>query len=431
MGGDVNIPCSFTIKNPPIDQQYLAIFWYFHGKEILRVQNNKARIRDPRVSYTGRAEDGIADLSISNITIMDGGIYKCSILYTPKREEKGIRLDIQAPPHINITDRVVTNEESSLQSVISGFYPEEIDIKWLRDGAILDKFNMEKPQRDQDGTYHVRSSVTLTPTEEDRERIFSCRVQHESLTAPLQEDFQLVYGDIPTVQIISQEFRMNVEQKLVCNVSGFYPESITVNWFLNDTLLENAKTRRISSSAMESVYLFTPTEQNWGMELRCVVEHGTLTTPHVERLLVQGADMKAQYKWHIVIASVVLVLILFGVGTIIFLFGKQKKSYPKVRRITRSSGATFSLTMDHFYPDITVCWNVFQPPSSTEPQKIGSTTVMQQNQDLTFNATSTCESLRGKIQEDKPYIVQAVVEHNKLKHPKHRQWRSNGKDNEV
>ncbi|PIO26064.1 hypothetical protein AB205_0002170, partial [Aquarana catesbeiana] len=326
MGEDVTIPCSFTVNNPPINWKFLAITWYFQGKKILHVQNAKVIATDPRVSYTGRAEDGIADLSISNITIMDGGIYKCSILYTPKREEKEIRLDIQATPQINITDRVVVpNKESFLHSLISGFYPVDIDIKWLRDGDILDNVDMEKPQRDLDGTYSVRSSVTITPTKDDRERIFSCRVQHESLTAPLQEDFQLVYGDIPSVHITSQAFKLNVVQELVCSVSGFYPESITVYWFLNDTLLENAKTRRINSSAMESVYPFTPTEQNWGMELRCVVDHVTLTIPHVERLLVQVTDLKAQYKHTIVIFSVMLVGISGALTIVRFLIKQRKK----------------------------------------------------------------------------------------------------------
>ncbi|PIO14765.1 hypothetical protein AB205_0021860, partial [Aquarana catesbeiana] len=193
-----------------------------------------------------------------------------------------------APPQIFITEKlVVKNRENVLRSVLSGFYPVDIDIKWLRDGKILDKFIVEKPQKDPDGTYSVRSSVTITPTEEDRERIFSCRVQHKSLTAPLQEDFQLVYGAIPSIHITSQAFILNVEQMLVCSVSGFYPESIVVNWFLNDTLVKNTKTRRISSSAVESDYYFIPTQQNRDMELRCVVEHATLTTPHVERLQVQ------------------------------------------------------------------------------------------------------------------------------------------------
>ncbi|XP_073491245.1 uncharacterized protein [Aquarana catesbeiana] len=431
MGEDVNIPCSFTINNPPINQSFLAITWYFQAKEILSVQNAKVIATDPRVSYTGRAEDGIADLSISNIAIMDGGIYKCSILYTPKREEKEIRLDIQAPPQISITEKlVVKNRENVLRSVISGFYPVDIDIKWLRDGKILDKVIMEKPLRDPDGTYSVRSSVTITPTKEDRERIFSCKVQHESLTTPLQEDFQLVYGAIPSIHITSQAFFLNVEQMLVCSVSGFYPESIVVNWFLNDTLVKNTKTRRISSSAVESDYHFIPTQQNRDMELRCVVEHATLTIPHVERLQVQVTDLTAKYKTFVPIVAAVLISILGTVTFYVLCMKKKKKSFPKVRDITRSPGGIFSLDVHHFYPEaINVSWEVIQPPSSTEPRPIASTILMHRNQDGTFNATSTSESLRGEIREDEPYIVRASVIHKKLKHPSHREWKSGDKDN--
>ncbi|XP_077303670.1 uncharacterized protein LOC143923729 isoform X3 [Lithobates pipiens] len=431
MGEDVNISCSFTISNPPINKPFLAITWYFQAKKILSVQNTKVIATDPRMSYTGRAEDGIADLSISNITIMDGGIYKCSILYTPKREEKEIRLDIQAPPQISITEKlVVKNRENVLRSVISGFYPVDIDIKWLRDGKILDNVIMEKPLRDLDGTYSVRSSVTITPTKEDRERIFSCRVQHESLTAPLQEDFQLVYGAIPSIHITSQAFILDVEQTLVCSVSGFYPESIVVNWFLNDTLVKNIKTRRISSSAVESDYDFIPTQENRDMELRCVVEHATLTTPHVERLRVQVTDLTAKYKKLVPIVAVVLISILGTVTFYVLCMKKKKKSLPKVRDIARSPGGIFTLDVHHFYPEaITISWEVIQPPSSTEPRPIDSTILMHQNQDGTFNATSSSESLRGVIREDEPYIVRASVQHKKLKYPSQREWKSDDKDN--
>ncbi|XP_072273422.1 uncharacterized protein [Pyxicephalus adspersus] len=425
MGENVDIPCSLRVKDPTIDRKSLSIIWFFQGKEILSVQNVLVKSKDPRMSYRARAEDGIADLSISNITITDGGIYKCLTSYKSEKEEKEIRLDVQAPPQITITNKVVVkNKESSLQSVISGFYPVDIDIKWLRDGEILGNDIMGKPQKESDATYSVRSSVKITPTEEDRERIFSCRVQHESLTAPLQEDFQLVYGDIPSVHIISQVFKLDVKQRLVCIVSGFYPESITVNWFLNDTLLENAKTERISSSAVESVYYFTPTKQDFNMELRCVVDHATLTSPHVERLLVKVADLTAQYKKHTVIASVMLVITTAAIIIILLFIKERKRRLPKVRRINRFPDGTFSLDVDHFYPEeITVSWKVIQPPSSTQPRTIKSKITMDPNQDGTFNATSTCESLRGEIEEDEEYVVQAVVEHRKLKHPKCTEWR--------
>ncbi|KAM5151729.1 uncharacterized protein ACMZJ9_009975 [Mantella aurantiaca] len=431
MGKDVNIPFSFAVKNPPVDRRYLLMTWYFQGKEILSVQSAEVKPTDPRMSYKGRAEDGIADLSISNITIMDGGIYKCSILYRAEKEEKEIRLDVQAPPQITLTDKVVLrNKASSLSSIVSGFYPVDIDIKWLRDGEILDSVIMEKPERNPDGTYNVKSSVTIISTKEESKRIFSCRVQHESLNSTLQENFQLVYGALPYVHIASQAFKLNVEQKLVCSASDFYPESITVRWLLNGTLVENAKTRRISISAVESVYHFIPTEQNWGAELSCVVEHGTLITPHVETLLVQATDLTAQYKIPIVFASALLV-VTFGSLIIVALLIKQRnKRLPKVREITRSSGVAFSLNVDHFSPNtIKVCWEVIQPPSNTQSSPIESTIIMQQNQDKTFNATSTCESLRGSIIEDQPYVVRAEVQHSKMKHPAYREWRSDDKDN--
>ncbi|PIO14519.1 hypothetical protein AB205_0048640, partial [Aquarana catesbeiana] len=103
---------------------------------------------------------------------------------------------------------------------------------------------------------------------------------------------------------------------------------------------------------------------------------------------------------------------------------------PKVRDITRSPGGIFSLDVDHFKPEnITVLWEVTQPPSITQPRPINSTIIKTQNQDGTFNAISTCESLRGVIQEDGAYVVQAMVEHSKLKHSKNREWRSDDKGN--
>ncbi|XP_068103243.1 uncharacterized protein [Hyperolius riggenbachi] len=104
---------------------------------------------------------------------------------------------------------------------------------------------------------------------------------------------------------------------------------------------------------------------------------------------------------------------------------------PKVRNITRSGGGFFSLDVHHFYPeDITVSWAVIQPPSSSQPRPIKESSIVKhKNQDGTLNATSTSESLRGLIRENEPYIVTAVVEHNKLKRPVQREWNSDDKEN--
>ncbi|XP_068102577.1 uncharacterized protein [Hyperolius riggenbachi] len=192
MGSDTAIPCMFDVDTIPSAQRTFTVTWLFQGKEIFRYPLVLTS-SDPRLSIDpNRVKDGIANLFLSAVTISDGGLYKCFMVHTSGRMEKEIRLDIQASPKISITNRTVAiNQESVLRSTISGFYPVDIGVKWFREEKTLDNVIVERPQRLPDGTYIVNSSVTVTPTEEDRGRTFSCRVQHESITYALQEDFHL------------------------------------------------------------------------------------------------------------------------------------------------------------------------------------------------------------------------------------------------
>ncbi|KAG8430016.1 hypothetical protein GDO86_018636, partial [Hymenochirus boettgeri] len=191
------------------------------------------------------------------------------------------------PPKLTVTNKVIVNgKESVLSSSISGFYPVDIDITWIKDGEILDEVTTLQLQRNVDGTYTVNSTVTITPTQEDKNRIFSCRVQHESLSDHLQEDFYLVYGVPPSVNILYKPFKLNTEQTLICHVWGFYPESIAVNWFLNGSLVEATEFQRMNSSEVKSILQFLPEAKFRGAEISCKVEHKTLSGPLVDRLLV-------------------------------------------------------------------------------------------------------------------------------------------------
>uniref|UniRef100_A0A8C5PQ92 Ig-like domain-containing protein n=1 Tax=Leptobrachium leishanense TaxID=445787 RepID=A0A8C5PQ92_9ANUR len=287
MGSDVLIPCTFTIDKPPVDIVQFGLSWRFQESKVLGFDNNIST-NNPRASInTARIIQGDVSLYISNATISDGGIYKCLVIYSTERQDKEIRLDIEAPPEIRITKRLmVINRQSTLRAAITGFYPVDINVKWLRDGEILNNYTVSTPQRNPDGTYSVTSTVTIMPTEEDRNRSFSCRVQHESLSGPLHEDFLLISGAVPSSEITSGTFYLNKEQEVICQVWGFYPEPISVSWFLNGSLVESTKTQRINSSAVEAVYKFTPTEKNQGQELSCEVEHDTLSRPLVRKLLI-------------------------------------------------------------------------------------------------------------------------------------------------
>ncbi|XP_069590955.1 uncharacterized protein [Ranitomeya imitator] len=429
LGKNLQIPCSFTVDKPPVDRSLLEIIWYFQGKQVLRVDDKSEDATDPRLSYVEKAKDGGADLYISNTSLSDGGLYKCSVIYSNQRKEAEIRLDIQGPPQVTITDKmVIVNVESVLRCSVTGFYPVDIDIKWFRGSERLSDVSEDPPLRSRDGLYSVNSMVTIVPTEEDRKPNFSCRVQHESLQKPLQETFQLVYGAVPTIHILPHSFIKNIKQPLVCLVSGFHPEAIEVNWILNGTHMQKTEIKRINSSAVEAVLHFMPTEENWGTEVSCVVGHVTLLRPLVKSLTVLGKDLTRN---HFLLIAAILLPMLLGAGTIISYVHRYKQNrHPKLRNITPSAGGSFSLNVDHFYPEkISISWEIFQPPSSKNPQILKCTDLMEENRDGTFNVISTTESLRGKVDEKEKYSLRAAVRHKKLRHPSYREWTNENKDN--
>ncbi|KAM4632468.1 uncharacterized protein O3C94_018986 [Discoglossus pictus] len=334
VGSTVVIPCKFRVDANKVDQQFLAIFWEFQGKQILSY-DDIARTVDPRASIdTKAAVNGIASLSISNVKISDVGLYKCSVLYSPVIKGKEIRLDVQAVPKLTISNSVVVKDtESVLSSTVTGFYPVDIDIKWLRDGEMLNNIRVGKPERNADGTYQVHSFVVIIPTEGNQDQTFTCRVQHGSLNKPLQEDFKLVYGAVPSIHMSLPTFVMNQETTVVCTVWGFYPETISVKWFLNSTLEKTSTLKKLNSSALESSIQFLPTPDRQPEEFSCVVEHKTLSGALVKKLVVDPKDFRTEdiASNTIIIGSsigtilaVIVIIVLFAVC-----WCKKKRSLKK------------------------------------------------------------------------------------------------------
>ncbi|XP_063789094.1 uncharacterized protein LOC134944449 [Pseudophryne corroboree] len=285
VGLSVNIPCKYKSEKLPVDLKFFAILWY-KDRELILSYPDTDKQTHPRYSLdTGTALHGTADLSISNISGFDGGVYTCSVTYSPAKEEKDIQVDIQASPKIEITRKVVVaNRESVLRSSITGFLPEDIDITWLRGSVMLNRFSVDKPLRNRDGTYNVSSSVTITPTEEDRERIFSCRVQHQSLHGLVQEDFQLVYGAHPRIIITGNIIVINAESVLRSSITGFYPVDIDITWLrdgekLSGVTVEKPQSDPDGTYRVNSSVTITPTEEDRERIFSCRVQHQSLRDP--------------------------------------------------------------------------------------------------------------------------------------------------------
>ncbi|XP_068102583.1 uncharacterized protein [Hyperolius riggenbachi] len=342
LGSDARIPCTFNVKDCPEEQRNFFVLWYYERNSVKEniLSSHDSQSDKYLLNNIDDVSNGNAGMTVFNISISDAGVYTCSVSWNVNDEKSSmdITVNVQARPHVSIPTRTVhKNNENTLICKVTGFFPPEIEITWLRDGEALCNQQIGTIKRNDDGTYEKNTTVTIIPTDKDQERTYSCRVQHISLESPIKEDFKLDF-----------------EEKL--------------------------HTRTCVASII-----------------------------------------------------IVIIAILAFVLCVLFYWKKMGKvGLPKVRNITRSGGGFFSLDVDNFYPeDITVSWAVIQPPSSSQPRPIGSTIVRHQNQDGTFNATSTSESLRGVIIEDEPYIVTAAVKHNKLKRPVQREWNSDDKENKA
>ncbi|PIO24936.1 hypothetical protein AB205_0048850, partial [Aquarana catesbeiana] len=145
--------------------------------------------------------DGYASLHISNVTVYHRGTYMCNVIYSPESKEKEILFEALARPVLSILSaKVQRNTEDTLTCKATGFFPPEIKFTWYRDKEVLNKHFMEKPQEYENGTYQVTSTVTITPTDDDQNKI-SCKVQHDSLQEPLQRNFQLIYEETSSIVI--------------------------------------------------------------------------------------------------------------------------------------------------------------------------------------------------------------------------------------
>ncbi|XP_053550697.1 uncharacterized protein LOC128642065 [Bombina bombina] len=191
-GSDVLLSCTFTVNNPP---KSFLVQWYFENKEILSFDGKLKSFRS-RVSLNEEAAMvGDVSLNVSKVTISDGGLYRCLIDSSEKKETE-IVLDVQAQPKITIPNKVVfKDQENILNCTVTGFYPPDIDVIWLIDGKTMQNSHLGIQTQNPDETYDVNSTVTIIPKEGDKNKTFSCIVHHPTLQKPIQEDFQLIYGD--------------------------------------------------------------------------------------------------------------------------------------------------------------------------------------------------------------------------------------------
>ncbi|XP_075035142.1 uncharacterized protein LOC142097311 isoform X1 [Mixophyes fleayi] len=324
------LPCTFTVDNPSVNPQFLAIFWHFGNIELLRY-DNKEKVSSPRVSMDEQElKRGNASLSIHSVTISDQGTYKCLVIYSPNRQHKDIQLNIQAVPALKIHKKVLRKDEKNLvHCSITDFFPKDITVRWLRNGQDLGSAS-EKFQMNADGTYNVNSSVTISPIEATDNPVITCQVEHESLLDPLQDAFRVEYGAAPSVQVTSSKTPDGEEQIYMCEARGYFPETVEINWLLDGKRTDPPRGSDKSLFNKEIYYRILLDKDKRPKQISCEVQHETLYSPITETLEVQeNNDCKRSCHFGLTAVLLVLLILACGILAAAWYFITKKKYFQK------------------------------------------------------------------------------------------------------
>nr|XP_033779966.1 major histocompatibility complex class I-related gene protein-like [Geotrypetes seraphini] len=91
-------------------------------------------------------------------------------------------LNNKVRPQVKVSDRKSEERLITLHCQVTGFYPREIDVKWMKNGNIMHGTAAKDILPNHDGTYQTRESVEIDPQEEAK---YSCHVEHSSMPESL------------------------------------------------------------------------------------------------------------------------------------------------------------------------------------------------------------------------------------------------------
>ncbi|KYO19450.1 hypothetical protein Y1Q_0005401 [Alligator mississippiensis] len=189
VGSGALLQCRFSVGGPVVLDS-LQVMWYFWEQKVSWYEQGRSHAQ-PGASLPSEKvlESGDASLSLATVTLSDGGVYRCVVEYGAQKNQGETTLRLLAAPKIYIPRQpAVADTETSLLCHVGGFFPEDVDVTWLKDKKAQEGYTRSSPQRNPDGTFNLTLTYTFTPALSDADSVFSCRVRHAALGQPLQED---------------------------------------------------------------------------------------------------------------------------------------------------------------------------------------------------------------------------------------------------
>ncbi|XP_072926709.1 RLA class II histocompatibility antigen, DP alpha-1 chain-like [Hemitrygon akajei] len=171
-GANVTMFCKFPLLQDTVD-----VRWWRKGEKTFFE-------RDSRRHFT--LEWGSAELALWNVKAADSGTYYCEAKYQERSygNGSGSRLTVFAPPTpLKIVPVGGFSSPGKLLCKTAAFYPEKLEIIWLRNNEEIRAGIESVTNRSVDGMYEAFSLLEITQSTWGKD-VYTCLVSHVSLTVP-------------------------------------------------------------------------------------------------------------------------------------------------------------------------------------------------------------------------------------------------------
>ncbi|XP_059587451.1 uncharacterized protein LOC132251582 [Alligator mississippiensis] len=191
LGAEARLRCHFDV-GALVALRSLQVTWSLWDERIAQYKEAGSWAQPGARLAEIELEKGDASLLLPRVTVTDEGLYTCAVGYGAQQQQGSTSLRVLAPPTISIPQRTaVAGAVTSLPCHVGGFYPEDVDVAWLRDGQVLNGSTRSSPERNPDGTFSLTLTYTFAPDLRDTGAVFACRARHAALGQPLHEEFPL------------------------------------------------------------------------------------------------------------------------------------------------------------------------------------------------------------------------------------------------